>query len=144
MSTSFIGRTDLPRGLRDNNPGNIRPSTKYTWNGQTGVENGYCIFIDMEHGLRAMAIDLRSKINRGLNTISKYIPVYSPNGDGANNEAAYIKSVCDDTGFSATQILIADKDTLKKLVHAHIEVEVGIKKAFNVTETMINDGINLI
>lgn len=144
MSTSFAGKMELPRGLRNNNPGNIRPSTKYIWNGQVGQENNYCIFIDIEHGIRAMAIDLRSKINRGLNTLNLYIPVYSPNGDGPNDENAYIKSVSNNTGINPDQPLVADAATLTKLVKAHIQVELGIKKAFLITDQMIADGIALI
>ncbi len=145
--TSFIGQENLPRGLRDNNPGNIRPSTKYKWNGQIGIdEKGgqgkYVIFQDVEHGIRAMAKDLSSKIFRGLNTLNKYIPVYAP-PDDSNNTLAYIKRVSHDTGIAPDELLFADHVTLCKLVKAHISVEIGDKSSHLITDAMIQTGVKM-
>ena len=145
--TSFIGQPNLPRGLRDNNPGNIRPSTKYKWNGQTGIDNkggqgSYVIFQDIEHGIRAMAKDLSNKIFRGLNTLNKYIKVYAP-ADDANDTANYIKRVSHDTGIAPDELLYADAPTLHKLVKAHIAVEIGDKFSHMVTEQMIETGVKM-
>jgi len=138
--TTFETRADLPRGLRNNNPGNIRPNPKYTWYGQKGTEHGYCIFDDIEHGIRAMAKDLKSKIGRGLNTMSKYIPVYAPPEDN-NNTQGYINRVSKETGFNPNTVLTADKATLEKLVKAHIAVEVGDDRAYLITDAMISEGV---
>lgn len=143
MGTSFIGQLNLPRGLRNNNPGNIRPNPKYKWNGETGAENAYCIFVDIEHGIRAMGKDLTSKINRGLNTLAKYIPVYAPPADN-NPTDSYIQIVSQLTDFAPNQILIPNADTLFSLVKAHIHVEVGTKYCYLITDKMIHDGIALI
>lgn len=140
--TSFSGRLNLPRGLRDNNPGNIRPSIRYQWNGQIGTENNYVVFQDIEHGIRAMCKDLMSKINRGLNTLTKYIPVYAPPSDN-NNTQGYINRVSKSTGIEPKAILDTNQDTVFKLVKAHIAVEVGDHYAGLITDDMIHAGINL-
>ena len=140
MSTSFSNNPHLVRGLRDNNPGNIRPNQHDHWIGQVGVENNYVIFQDIEHGIRAMAKDIKSKINgHGWDTIAKYIPAYAPPEDH-NNTEGYIQRVCNSTGFKRDEILRADFATLVKLVKAHIQVELG-NDAHMITDTMINDGV---
>lgn len=140
--TDFSSNTSLPRGLRDNNVGNIRPNPAYTWYGAKGVENNYVIFDDVEHGIRAMAKDLRSKIKRGLNTIASYIPVYAPPSDN-NNTEGYIQRVEKLSGISRSSILTADYPTLSKLVKAHINVEIGEHYAALVTDQMIKDGVTM-
>jgi len=142
MPTSFIGKTDLSRAIRNNNPGNIRPNKKIKWVGEIGQEGGYIIFIDIEHGIRAMAIDLKNKINRGLNTLAKYIPVYAPAADN-NNTQVYIDRVVKLTGIASSTILGADNNTLFKLIKAHINVEAGNKNAQLITDDMISAGIAL-
>jgi len=141
--TDFSQNKDLPRGLRQNNLGNIRPSTKYQWNGQIGIKDNYVVFSDVEHGIRAMAKDLLSKIKRGLDTLDKYIPVYSPDGDGANDQNAYINAMVKSTGFKPDTILSPDYYTLTKLVKGHIGVENGSKYAALVPEEAINLGVTM-
>ena len=108
--TTFEGNAALPIGIRQNNPGNIRPNPKYTWYGQKGENKGYCVFDFIEDGIRAMAKDLKSKITRGLNTIATYIPVYAPPEDN-NNTQGYINRVCAATGFTPTETLTPDSYT---------------------------------
>jgi hypothetical protein len=141
--TSFIGRQYLPRGLRDNNVGNIRPNPSYTWYGQIGVENGYVIFEDIEHSIRAMGKDLSNKIKRGLNTLDRYIPVYAPPADN-NNTQAYIDTVATLSGFAPTDILIPNVATLFKLVKAHIHVEIGSPNDKLITDDMVHNGLALM
>lgn len=138
----FSTNQSLPRGLRDNNPGNIRPNPKYEWFGQKGVEHNYVIFDDIEHGLRAMAKDLKSKIKRGLNTLELYIPVYAPPSDN-NNTRGYINRVAASTGFSPNEVLIANEATLLKLVKAHIGVEIGDHYAGLITDDLIAAGVHM-
>lgn len=83
----------MARGIRNNNPGNIRYNKRITWDGQTGADaGGYVIFESAFKGIRAMARDLITKQGRGLNTIAKIIPVYAPEQDN-NDVAAYVASV---------------------------------------------------
>lgn len=140
--TDFSTNPALPRGLRDNNPGNIRPNPAYTWYGQKGIEHNYVIFDDIEHGIRAMAKDLKSKISRGLNTLEKYIPIYAPPSDN-NNTRGYINRVAASTGFKPNEVLIVNEATLLKLVKAHIAVEIGEHYASLITDAMIDEGVQM-
>lgn len=140
MSASFAGQKNLPRGLRDNNPGNIRPNQHYTWLGQIATENNYVVFQSIEFGLRAMAMDLKHKILRGLDTIEKYIPVYAPAGDN-NDPEAYTKTVSKMSGIPQDAKLIPDIATIQALVKAHIFVEVGGNFAKLITDEMIKEGV---
>ena len=73
------------------------------WQGQTGKDSGgYAMFDTPENGLRAMMIDLKNKIARGLNTLSLLIPVYS-----ATDQAAYVSAVSSWTGLDPNQTLTA-------------------------------------
>jgi hypothetical protein len=141
--TSFANRPNLPRGLRDNNPGNIRPNPTYIWSGQTSSENNYCTFDSVENGIRAMAKDLKTKIvKHGWNTIAKYIPAYAPEEDN-NNTAGYIARVSKLSGFAPDAPLTANYDTLFRLVKAHINVEVGDHYAGMITDDMIKAGVRM-
>lgn len=87
-------------GERNNNPGNLRPQG-YTWQGQTGVatcgvSGRFVVFSTPHFGIRALSRDLKTKYNRGLDTIRKIINVYAPpivKGVIENNTAAYIAQV---------------------------------------------------
>lgn len=122
MAKDFSGRNDLPRGIRDNNPGNLRPGD--SWQGMVGSENNYIIFKDTSWGLRAMATDLSSKINKGYNTITKIVNRYAPASDN-NPVDNYIAAVSSYSGFGKDQVLTPDADTIRKLMKAHISFENG-------------------
>lgn len=78
------------RGLRNNNPGNLRDSGD-TWVGELGADSGgYVIFDTPEHGLRALAITLKTYQRlHGINTVRGIVARYAPAADG-NNETAYV------------------------------------------------------
>jgi len=60
-----------------NNPGNIR-NVNQQWIGQTGQQNGFCVFQTMELGYRALFINLNSYINSGFTTIQSIINKWTP------------------------------------------------------------------
>lgn len=89
------------RGLRNNNPGNIRWDGKTAWQGMTGKDDkGFVIFDTPENGIRAMVRILRTYANRGVDTISKIISTWAPSTE--NNVPAYIASVVQRVGKTAT------------------------------------------
>ena len=105
----------LPRGIRNNNPGNLRPNPAWTWNGQgpmdtAGGQGEYLTFVSPEMGIRAMIRDCRSKRARGLNTIQRMIDVYAPVGDD-NDPRAYARQVCARIG-AQLQIQLEPDDPL--------------------------------
>src|SRR5688572_11083785 len=97
---SFLGTNYVP-GIRNNNPGNIRPGDN--WIGMTGTANNFVVFKNMDYGFRALAIDVTNKIKKGYNTIRKIIERYAPPME--NNTEAYIAQVEKVTGFDENKVL---------------------------------------
>jgi len=115
------------RGERNNNPGNLRPAG-YTWQGQTGQDCGsmgcYVKFSTPVMGIRALARDLLTKYNRGLDTVRKIINAYAPPVE--NNTASYINAVANKLGVSPdTRINMGDINTHIAFVYAVIRHENG-------------------
>lgn len=124
---SYLGQAGLPRGMRNNNPGNIRISNT-PWKGKIPVsqntDQSFEQFTAWVWGIRAMIKNLKSyQRDRGLNTLNKIISSWAPAADN-NNTAAYIAAVSMETGLSPTQPLnLTDKNTMQKLVKAMAKVE---------------------
>lgn len=92
----------LPRGYRNNNPGNIRPN-KWKWEGEIEpdtLDGGYCRFSAPVYGLRALIRDCRNKRRRGLNTLMMIKSAYAPASDN-NDVDAYARRVA----YTMSQIL---------------------------------------
>ena len=102
----------LPRGIRNNNPGNIR-YTGTAWKGlATPPSDGaFCIFTMPQYGIRALAVLLRN-YNRyyGIRTITSIINRFAPSVE--NNTTAYIQSVCKATGFGESEQLDLESDAV--------------------------------
>lgn len=104
------------RGIRNNNPGNIRVS-KDQWEGMTGDDGSFVIFDSPESGVRALGKNLLSYGRRGYDSIEKIINRWAPPNE--NDTQAYIDSVVAATGIPATQSLdLSDPDTLSSLAQA--------------------------
>lgn len=93
----------VPRGIRNNNPGNLEGAT-IPWRGQVGVDGAYCVFDTAEHGLRALAVNLLAyqKLH-GLNTVRLIVTRFAPPTE--NDTASYIIDV-------ATQMMVGPDTTL--------------------------------
>lgn len=137
---SFLNRTDLPLGLRNNNPGNIRV-TSDQWQGMIGSDQGFVTFQDVSYGIRAMVIILKNYINNGYNTITKIISRYAPSSE--NNTQVYINNVVSWTGWKADETLSGDYNTLFTLIRAMLRQEIGSSAASLVTAQDIAQGINM-
>src|SRR5574339_226661 len=84
--------TTLPLGLRNNNPGNLRPSEP-PFRGAIGENKGFVVFDTMHNGLRAAAKLLITYQDRyDINTPRKAIERWAPGSE--NDTAAYIAFVC--------------------------------------------------
>lgn len=83
-----------PRGLRNNNPLNIRNS-EYVWRGQCGYDDeGFCIFENRIYGYRAafrILYTYRKKYH--LTTIGEIIERWAPPSE--NDTRGYVQFVCD-------------------------------------------------
>lgn len=104
------------RGIRNNNPGNIRVS-KDQWEGMTGDDGAFITFDSPESGVRALGKNLLSYGRQGYDSIEKIINRWAPPNE--NDTQAYIDSVVAATGIPATQSLdLSDPDTLSSLAQA--------------------------
>lgn len=127
-----------PRGIRNNNPGNIRWDGKTQWQGLAGVDDaGFVIFDTPENGIRAMARVLASYGRRGVVTVADIIRTWAPPNE--NNTPAYIASVETRTGLSAAQPVPRERlaDFLAAIIHHEngqqpytaAQIEQGIRAA---------------
>lgn len=104
------------RGIRNNNPGNIRVS-KDQWEGMTGDDGAFVTFDSPESGVRALAKNLQSYGRQGYDSIEKIINRWAPPSE--NETQSYINSVVSATGIPATQSLdLSNPDTLSALAQA--------------------------
>jgi hypothetical protein len=107
----------LPRGIRNNNPGNIRePAGDRTqWVGERATDDDPAFeeFVSPVDGIRALAIVLRNyQRKHGLSTVEQIIGRWAPPSE--NDTAAYIAKACAAGGWTRTTVL----DTSR---YAHIE-----------------------
>lgn len=80
----------LPRGIRNNNPGNIREKRSSHWDGQSGTDGEFAIFTAPVFGIRALARVLMTyEKKHGINTVDGVIRRWAP--DSENDTDSYIK-----------------------------------------------------
>lgn len=81
------------RGIRNNNPANIRRGC--TWKGlaEKQTDREFCQFVTMTWGVRALLVTLRTYVVRHhLHTVREIITRWAPPSDG-NNTEKYIEFV---------------------------------------------------
>lgn len=117
----------IPRGVRNNNPGNIVYSKYNQWEGQIGKESngGFVVFKSPLYGIRAMVVLIGVYKKQGIVTVHSLISKYSPSKE--NNTKAYIKYICKKLKIKPNQHLKYDKNNLKKLIKAIIYYENGVQ-----------------
>ncbi|WP_342606954.1 structural protein [Vibrio tritonius] len=105
-----MDKTNAPRGVRNNNPLNIR--TGNDWKGEAvGNGSAFEVFTSPEYGFRAGAITLRNYRKKyGLTTVREIISRWSPSSE--NDTAAYIAMVCHELNVTENQTLNLSDDTL--------------------------------
>ena len=113
------------RGIRNNNPTNIRFNPRNAWKGKVygaaKKDKAFEEFVTMGHGLRAGVVLLNNYIKQGHNTLHKMIAKFAPNGDGNNNETVYVAHIAKHTPITATQILT--KRDVPYIVQAMCSIE---------------------
>lgn len=117
----------MPRGLRNNNPGNIRLSaTRYQGEVLPSQDKAFKQFETMAHGYRAMFVLLYTYQHKhGLNTIASMISRWAPNIE--NDTDGYIQAVADWSGVPATsRITTTNGDIMVPIVAAMSRVENGV------------------
>ena len=132
-----------PRGIRNNNPGNIRHGAK--WKGidekSRELDSAFCVFKSPIYGIRALGKLLQNYQSLyDLDTPRKIISRYAPPNE--NQTQAYIQSVAKQLSITPdTQINLKEEGVLIVFVKAIIRHENGIQPYSNET---ILEGIRAI
>jgi hypothetical protein len=117
---------DKPRGIRNNNPGNIRYNgTEWLGLANPSTDGAFCIFTEPTFGIRALAMILRNyKRKYDICTIEGIINRFAPSTE--NDTKAYIQSVCAACGRGADEPLDTENEViLRLLIKAIIKHENG-------------------
>ena len=81
------------RGIRNNNPGNIRHGDKWQGLSAEQTDSEFCVFSQPEYGIRALCRILRTYQRKyGLRDVHSIINRFAPPVE--NDTESYIKSVC--------------------------------------------------
>ncbi|EEY84089.1 prophage MuMc02, structural protein P5 [Bacteroides sp. 2_1_33B] len=118
----------LPRGLRNNNPGNIRINGDlFQGEIRPSKDRSFKQFEMMAYGYRAVFRILSNyRKNYGLDTIRKMIGRWAPENE--NDTDAYIKAVSDYAGIPADDTInINDREQMIRIVAGMSKVENGVE-----------------
>lgn len=120
-----------PRGIRNNNPLNIRIGN--TWLGEVPnpTDSEFEQFVSPFYGLRAAFVILRRYIRRyHRDTIEKIISAWAPASE--NDTKKYIENVSKITGIDSRALIIFDdREKLCKIVSAMAQQENGTQIDFD-------------
>lgn len=123
----------LPRGIRNNNPLNIRLGDNWQGLRQEQTDKAFCQFVSMEYGLRAAFIILFNYLKKKVDTPDKIIKRWAPPTE--NKTESYIEFVCTrGTLDRHARILKTDKQKLCRLVWAMAQYECGSIVSFGLIE----------
>jgi len=118
----------LPRGIRNNNPGNIDFNKLNNWRGQVGIETGvenprFAKFDMPENGIRAIAKLLITYHNKGFRSVKAMINRWAPPVE--NDTGAYSQAVARKMEIDENQTLTISAYMLTIMVTAIIQHENG-------------------
>lgn len=124
----------LPRGIRNNNPLNIRIGNKWVGEVENPTDPDFEQFTSMLFGVRAGFVLIRRYIERyHLNTISEIVSRWAPSSE--NNTSNYIRVLVERTGIGPLEKLdFGNRKQMVCLVDAMIFVECGTTIANDIIE----------
>lgn len=123
----------LPRGIRNNNPLNIRLGDNWRGLRQEQTDKAFCQFVSMEYGLRAAFIILFNYLKKKVDTPDKIIKRWAPPTE--NKTESYIEFVCSGGYLDRhARIIKTDKQKLCRLVWAMAQYECGSIVSFGLIE----------
>jgi len=112
------------RGIKNNNPGNIRHGENWDGQAPTQTDASYVQFISPEYGIRALFKNLlayRTKL--GLSTIRQIINRWAPPNE--NDTTSYVANVAKFTGYNPDDVL--PMTAYPELLKAIIRQENGVQ-----------------
>lgn len=119
------GYKSAPRGIRNNNPGNLNFAGQSGATKEGGEGGRFAVFESMEHGVAALYRQLQLYFKRGVNTLSSIVKTYAPASDG-NNVDAYVSALSKATGKGANETIDAgDTTTIARLMKGIVDHENG-------------------
>ena len=115
-----------PRGIRNNNPLNIRHSRdRFQGEVVPGSDRAFKQFTSMAYGYRAAFVTLATYLAHGRNTVEKIIRAWAPPTE--NNTEGYINHVVQRSGVGRNKALTADSGgDYRKIVAAMSHCENGV------------------
>ncbi|MHA1040038.1 hypothetical protein ACR9GW_01410 [Enterobacter ludwigii] len=119
------GYKSAPRGIRNNNPGNLNYVGQAGATMEGGEGGRFAVFESMQHGVAALYKQLQLYFKRGINTLSSIVKTYAPASDN-NNVDAYISALTKATGKGANEVLDSgDTSTIARLMKGIVDHENG-------------------
>lgn len=139
-----------PRGIRNNNPGNIRWGDD--WKGLVPQpqrsDKSFCQFLDIKWGIRALVKVLLNYRKRpgmpgvgdsGIDTVREIISRWAPPNE--NDTEVYVQTVASACGVKPNAAIdLTDKTLMLKMVKAIIKHENGVQPY---TDAILLSGITL-
>lgn len=127
---NFFGGSEVlvgfPRGIRNNNPGNIEKTTTL-WKGEIpqfkNTDGRFKQFYNYIYGVRAIILNIKAYFRKGIKTPRQVISRWAPPGE--NNTDNYIRFVSSYIGVPENLPIPFEKSTIKKLIEAIIIKENG-------------------
>lgn len=118
-------KNELPRGLRNNNPGNIRRnSDMFQGEVNPSRDKEFKQFKTMAYGYRAMFKILSNYYRKySLTTIRKMITRWAPENE--NNTVAYVSLVSSYSGIGPDDLISFDREQMIRVVAGMSKVENG-------------------
>lgn len=133
-------RRQGPRGIRNNNPGNLNFAGQSGAQKEEGPNGRFAVFKSMTAGVAALYRQIQLYASRGINTIAKIVNKYAPAADN-NNVGAYIRALMGATGKDANEALdTSDMQTMMALLRGIINHENG---KGHVSDDQIFEGIQV-
>lgn len=116
-----------PRGIRNNNPGNIRHGDKWQGLADKQTDAAFCVFKAPEWGIRALVKILRNyQTKHGLKTVESIINRFAPQIE--NDTSSYILSVCQVLDVKPRDVIdVFEPGIMINLLKAVIRHENGIQ-----------------
>lgn len=127
--TMFVLRPGKHKGIKNNNPGNLRISNNQ-WKGKIPVEfnsdGSFEQFETMFYGVRAALKNMMTQYTRGNNTVRKLILKWAPYSDNPVDAVEnYIKSVSLYAGLYPDKVFVWDKKNAVNIAYAMFKFENG-------------------
>ncbi|MBF03231.1 MAG: hypothetical protein CMP76_08040 [Flavobacterium sp.] len=143
MGKSYLNNSNLPRGLINNNPGNL-VQTSIAWLGKVplsqNTDSRFEQFYELRYGIRALMRDIISDYKKGKNTVVSLITEFAPEFE--NNTTVYINSVIASVGSNIIGDLTQEK--LIAICKAIVLVENGTVVNQYIDDSDYNQALSIL